>query len=657
MLIMQIENLKKSYGERQLFDAVSFSIHEGDKIGLIGVNGTGKTSLLNALANIEPADSGSVTLPRGMKVSYLSQNPEFRPDQTVIEAIFEGSSPLLTLIRDYESALEHLENDPENEKLQKQALSLQNRMDLEGAWEIESQIKTILTQLNIHDFDKPMGQLSGGQKKRVALAEALISDSQLLILDEPTNHMDSQTVEWLESALKQRKGALLMVTHDRYFLDRVVNKTIELDQGKLYSYTGNYAWFVEQKALRQELDSAVARKRQSLFKSELEWIRAGAQARSTKQKARIDRFENLKDQISGQGQLEKMDISVAHSRLGSKIIEMENVGKSFGDQVIVKDFTYTMVKSDRIGIVGPSGIGKTTLLKLIIGELEPDLGNVARGITVNVGYFSQESAHLPEDKRAIDWIRDTAEFVTTGDGTKISASQMMERFLFDSHMQYTYIGRLSGGEQRRLYLLQVLMASPNVLILDEPTNDLDIDTLKVLENYLDDFQGAVIVISHDRYFLDRTCERIWSFNGGGEIANHTGNYSEYLEHIKIPVYSDEDHGRTLNHQGKKTGSGKNSDSKNQGNSSALEVSDQDNSGLDASGEARQKLTFKEQHELKSIDLEVQSLEEQLTQLEIDMEKAATDFTKLAELSQKKEAVEERLLEKMERQEYLHRFDA
>lgn len=633
MLIMQIDQLQKSYGERQLFKDISFSIQDHDKIGLIGLNGSGKSSLLKALSGIEPADSGTVLMPKGIKVSYLSQNPIFNPNQTVLETIFDGTSPLLSLIRDYEKALTHLELHPEDEKAQRSVVNIQGRMDAAGAWEVESQIKSILTQLKITNFEQPISELSGGQKKRVALAEALISDSQLLILDEPTNHMDSETVEWLEAMLRQRKGALLMVTHDRYFLDRVVNKTIELDQGNIYTYTGNYAWFVEQKAVRQELEEATARKRENLYRRELEWIRAGAQARSTKQKARIDRFETLKDQLDTNNG-EKMQVSVAHSRLGSKIIEMEDVCKSFGSLKIVENFTYTMVKEDRIGLVGPSGIGKTSLIRLMLGEIAPDKGQVNTGITVSVGYFSQEAEIMPHDLRAIDWIRETAEFVTTGDGTKISASQMMERFLFDSHLQYTYIGRLSGGERRRLYLLQVLMSSPNVLVLDEPTNDLDIDTLKVLEQYLEDFAGAVVVISHDRYFLDRVCDRIWSFQGQGVIDQHTGNYSDYLEHIKNRVIEVE--------------------SPKPVKKSA--VPSAETAPLSDASNQRQKLTFKEQHELKTIDAEVEALEQELHSLENSMLSNATDFEALAKLSQRKDEVEELLLEKMERQEYLHQFD-
>ncbi len=634
MLIMQVDSLKKSYGERLLFSDISFSIHEGDKIGLIGVNGTGKSSLLKALSGVEPADAGHVSIPKGIKVSYLSQNPVFQDGQTVLEAVFSGDSPVLNLIKTYEGALNQLQLHPENESYQKQLLHLQTQMDSAGAWEAESQIKSILTQLKINDFDQAIHTLSGGQKKRVALAQALISDSELLILDEPTNHMDSDTVEWLEGLLKQRRGALLMVTHDRYFLDRVVNKTIELDRGAMYTYTGNYAWFVEQKSLRLELEEATQRKRQNLYRTELEWIRAGAQARSTKQKARIDRFETLKDQLDTGLNSEKLQISVAHSRLGGKIIEAQSLYKSFGAIDIIKDFTYTLLRTDRIGMIGPSGIGKTSLLRLLLKEIEPDCGQVTHGITVKTGYFSQEALEMPTDMRAIDWIRETAEFVTTGDGVKISASQMMERFLFDGNLQYTYIGRLSGGERRRLYLLSVLMQAPNVLVLDEPTNDLDIDTLKVLENYLDDFNGAVIVISHDRYFLDRTCESIWQFEGGGSVRIYTGNYTDYL----------------LHRPGRNETSFKNTAEKK--TAEKIEKVPLE----DVSTDKKEKLTFKELHELKTIDAEVDQLEQTLAELEVSIAAITSDFVALTQLTEKKEALEEQLLEKLERQEYLHRFD-
>ena len=639
MLIMQVDELKKSYGEKRLFNNISFSIQDADKIGLIGVNGTGKTSLLNAISGIEPPDSGTITVPKGVKISYLTQNPEFDPELTVLEAIFQGGSNLIGLIRDYEDALTHMELDPKNEKLQNKVLTLQHRMDTENAWEVENQVKTILTQLKITDFDAIMGTLSGGQIKRVALAEALISDCQLLILDEPTNHMDSETVSWLETALKARRGALIMVTHDRYFLDRVVNKTLELDKGEIYTYTGNYTEFVEKKAERKMLESSGQRKLASLYKKELEWIRKGAKARTTKQKARIDRFDDIKGGIKNLDE-EKVEISVAHSRLGSKIIEIESLSKSFGDLKILKDFSYTMIKSDRIGMIGPSGIGKTTLLRLITGELLPDLGEVILGSTVKIGYFSQDVKAMDENLRAIEWIKQTADCVTTDDGETISASQMMERFLFDGQMQYTYISRLSGGERRRLYLLQVLMSCPNVLILDEPTNDLDIDTLNILEDYLDEFRGAVIIISHDRYFLDRTCESIWAFLGDGKVLEHTGNYSEYIEFIEarkeMETFEDI----------------KNSKS---GGKSSTPASKKIPEATPAKPAEKKKLTFNEIHELKTIDSVVSDLEKKLENIENGIKASSSDFEKLTSLLEEKDAVEIELLEKMERQEYLHLF--
>lgn len=644
MLIMQVDGLKKSYSEKQLFNDISFSIQDTDKIGLIGVNGTGKTTLLKAIAGVEPADGGTVTIPKGVKISYLTQNPEFNPELTVLEAIFQGDSNLLGLIRDYEDALTHMELHPEDAQLQKRVIDLQHRMDTENAWEVENQIKTVLTQLKITDFDAIMGTLSGGQVKRVALAEALISDCQLLILDEPTNHMDSETVRWLETLLKNRRGALIMVTHDRYFLDRVVNKTIELDKGEIYTYTGNYTEFVEKKAERRLLESSEQRKLASLYKKELEWIRKGAKARTTKQKARIDRFDGIKGGLKNLDE-EKIEISVAHSRLGSRIMELENLNKSFGEKKIIQDFSYIMVKDDRIGMIGPSGIGKTSLLRLITGELTPDSGEVELGTTVKIGYFSQDVTAMDENLRAIEWIRQTAEFVTTGDGENISASQMMERFLFDGQMQYTFISRLSGGERRRLYLLQVLMSCPNVLILDEPTNDLDIDTLSILEDYLDEFRGAVIIISHDRYFLDRTCNSIWAFKGDGKILEHTGNYSDYIEFLEEQTEIEAAKAVVTSKSGSKS-------------ASAVPSKSSDNAAANSQSKSadKKKLTFKETHELKTIDSEVSDLEEKLEKIEKEINASSSDFEKLTLLLQEKEDTEIELLEKMERQEYLHSFE-
>ncbi len=586
MNIVTIESISKSYGVKTLFENISFTINDHDKTGLIGVNGTGKSTLLKIIAGYETPDTGLIKIPSGMSIEYLSQNPVFDPDSTVLEQVFRGESPATHSVREYE-------------------------------------VKTILTKLGINNFDEKIDTLSGGQKKRVALSRALISPCDLLILDEPTNHMDNNTIAWLETYLGKRKGALLMITHDRYFLDRVVNKTIELDGGKLYTYTGNYSAFIEKKLERQNLETAIERKRQNLYKKELNWIRTGAKARTTKQKARIQRFEELKDAKPNIDDSE-IDISVAHSRLGKKIITFDNVSKSFGDKILIQNFSYVVLKNDRIGIIGDNGLGKSTLLNLIAGKLNMDCGTIDIGTTVNIAYFSQESEEMNINLRGIEYIKESAEYVTTADGTRISASQMMERFLFSKELQWTHISRLSGGERRRLYLLKVLMDAPNVLILDEPTNDFDIDTLKVLENYIDEFNGAVISVSHDRYFLDRTCNKIFSFEGCGKIAQYTGNYTDHIIHKKDVLNDNLKEGK----------------SKGKSNSSQREK------------KKKIKFTYKEKIEYEKIDAEIEILENKLTKLEDEIQKYATDFTKLQELMANKDIVEEELFYKMERQEYL-----
>lgn len=493
------------------------------------------------------------------------------------------------------------------------------------AWELESQAKIILTKLGITDFTRQIKTLSGGQKKRVVLASALITPCDLLMLDEPTNHMDSDTIDWLEKYLKARKGGLLMITHDRYFLDRVVNKTFELDGGNIYIYTGNYSQFIEKKLERQELESVMEHKRQRLYKKELDWMRAGVKARTTKQKARIQRFEDIRD---GKVNVDdsKLEISVGESRLGSKIIEFENISKSFGDKLIIKDFTYTFVKSDRIGIVGNSGVGKSTLLNILVGNILIDSGVIETGTTVKVGYFSQESEDMDTSLRAIDYIKESGEFVTTLDGTKISASQMMERFLFTGDIQWSYISKLSGGERRRLYLLKILMTSPNVLILDEPTNDLDIDTLRVLESYIHEFNGTVITVSHDRYFLDVICNKIFSFEGNGEIVVNVGNHADFIEKRERLTES-------LGVNSKEVVTKKNTSSQPKPKVQKL------------------KLSYKEQQELKSLDSDIEKLEAKLEKIEEEITLNPSDFTKLQELVEQKEQAEEELLFKFERQEY------
>ncbi len=632
MNLLAAENITKTYGVRTLFDNITLNIADTDKIGLIGINGTGKSSFLRILAGIDGPDKGTVTsFLNPMKIEYLPQDPEFDPQATILQQVFRSDSPTIALVREYEEVLEQVDRHPENNLLQDRLLKLTSQMNLTSAWELESQVKTILTRLGVHDYDARMGTLSGGQKKRVALASALISPCDLLILDEPTNHMDNAIIDWLENHLKTRKGALIMVTHDRYFLDRVVNRTIELDHGQLFSYQGNYSYFVEKRLERRIEQSTIERKRESLYKSELEWIRKGAKARTTKQKARIQRFEELKD--SGFAYTDAdVEISVAGSRLGRKIMEASHISKSFGDRLLIRDFSYTFLREDRIGIIGNNGMGKSTLLNLLTGRIPLDSGHVDLGPTVRISYISQVSEEMDPTLRAIEYIRDTAEYVTTADGSKITASQMMEKFLFTGEMQYTYISKLSGGERRRLYFLKMLMLAPNVLILDEPTNDLDIDTLTVLENFIDEFGGVVITVSHDRYFLDRICNRIFSFEGNGEILIHTGNYTDTVEYRKYLAESRE--------------------------AAAPAASSQ--KATAPAGESRNKklkFSYKEQVEFDTIAAVIADLELQLAALDEELGRYAADFVKLQELTAQKDALEETLLEKMERQEYLEALHA
>lgn len=629
MNILSVENISQSYGERILLNNISFSINENDKIGLIGINGTGKTTLLNLIAGNDAAESGMITMPRGFTIEYLPQNPDFDPQATVLEQVLKGDSPAMKVIREYEKIFNELSRDPDSQELQDRLLKVSSEMNSIDAWYLESQVKTVLTKLGITNFDDKIGSLSGGQKKRVALASALIAPCDLLLLDEPTNHMDNETADWLEKYLQNRKGALLMVTHDRYFLDRVVSKIIELDDGHLYSYHGNYSYFVEKKSERQALQSSIEAKRLSLYKKELEWMRTGAKARTTKQKARIKRFEELEN-TSYQSDLSSLDISVGQTRLGKKIIEINNISKSFGQNPVINEFSYILLRDDRIGVIGGNGIGKSTLLNILAGKLNVDSGNVDIGSTVKIGYLSQESEDMDPNLRAIEYIRNTAEYISLADGTKISASQMMERFLFPGEMQWTLIGRLSGGERRRLYLLKVLMDAPNVLLLDEPTNDLDLDTLKVLENYIDEFPGAVVSVSHDRYFLDRTCHRILAFDDHGRIIEHIGNYSDFLEYASI----------TQAELIQDKPAGKNEDQEKKAKVKQTKL----------------KFSFKEQREYETIDADIEALENEISQLDMEMSKHASDFIKLEELMKQKEELEDQLLYKMERQDYLSKLE-
>ena len=624
MNLLTIENLKKSYSEKPILNDISFGISEGDKIGLIGINGTGKTTLLRIVAGIEIGDEGRYVKGNTVRIEYLSQNPDFDPKATVIEQIFRGNSPIMKLIREYEAAMA----DPST--TEEQLIRLNHSMDEANAWNIESDAKTVLTKLGVSDFNTVIGTMSGGQKKRVALAAALINPSDLLILDEPTNHLDNEAIDWLEQYLNKRRGALVMVTHDRYFLDRVVNQTFELDGGKLHVYKGNYNYFLEKKIEREELEASVEKKKQGLFKKELAWIRKGAKARTTKQKARIDRFEKLSDSISEESG-EKLEISVGSSRLGRKVIEIEGISKAFDGRTVIADFNYTVLRDDRIGIVGPNGSGKSTLINLIAGRLSPDGGTVETGETVRIGFFSQETYHMDEKLRVIEYIREAAEYITTAEGFKITASQMLERFLFPSSQQWTLIGKLSGGERRRLHLLRVLMEAPNVLLLDEPTNDIDIETLTILEDYIEGFSGAVIAVSHDRYFLDKIADKIFRVGSGGKVIQYTGNYTEYKD-----IAEAEEKETQVN-------SGNGSKSK--------ETAEKGEVKRDKARPL--KFTYKEQKEYEEIDGLIAELEHSIEAVEQKINQAAADYSLLQQLLKDKEVLEAQLEEKVERWMYLN----
>ena len=589
MNLLTINGMKKSYTDRILFDGADFSISEGEKVGVIGVNGTGKSTLLKVIAGLDTVDEGEVAKANKVRINYLCQNPIVTKGMSVYEYVINGN------------------NDHHNKS------------------ELEGETKTILNKLGFSDYETLVDNLSGGQKKRVALAIALLTPCDILILDEPTNHMDNEMVEWLEAYLKRRKEALIMVTHDRYFLDRIVNRIVEIDNGKIYNYKGGYADFLEQKTLREEIEISSERKRQSILRVELEWIRRGARARSTKQKAHIKRYEDLRDANSPIAK-EKIQMSSINQRLGKKTIEINNLSKAYGVNQLVKDFTYIFLNGDRIGIIGNNGCGKSTLIKMIMDQVEPDSGTIEKGTTIKIGYFSQENESLPENRRVIDYIKDTAEYIKTVKET-ITASQMLTRFLFNDTLQYQTIDRLSGGEKRRLYLLKILMEAPNVLILDEPTNDLDIQTMAIFEDYLDSFDGIVIAVSHDRYFLNRVTDRIFAFTENGIIKQYEGNYDDYLTKLE----------------------NESSESISQVKKSTQKTETQ----REKSKSEKLKMTFKEKFEFENIDKNISDLEEKIAELEKGIEASSTDFIKLTELIKEKEERQTELDEKMDRWVYLN----
>ncbi|PAD68894.1 multidrug ABC transporter ATP-binding protein [Bacillus sp. 7586-K] len=619
MSILQVENLYKTYGDKVLFDHISFTIEEKQRIGLIGVNGTGKSTLLKVIARIESADEGEITHANSMRVEYLPQDPELTEGLTVLEQIYYGDAEIMKVMREYELALSELELDPENEAKLKYLMQMQQKMDEHDAWEANTVAKTVLTKLGINDFSKQVTHLSGGQKKRVAIAKALIQPADLLILDEPTNHLDNETIEWLEGFLSGYRGSILLITHDRYFLNRVTNQIFELDQGKLYTYSGNYEVFLEKKAERETNAEQAETKRQNLLRRELAWIRRGAKARSTKQKARIDRFEELKEQ-KGPAAKKDLDFAIGSTRLGKKVIELEHISKSYDGKTLISDFSYLVTPGERLGIIGPNGSGKSTLLNIIAGRIPADQGTIEVGETVKIGFYTQEHEEMDENLRVVEYIKETAEIVHTLDGQIITAEQMLERFLFPRSAQWTYIRKLSGGERRRLYLLKVLMEEPNVLFLDEPTNDLDTQTLSVLEDYLDQFPGVVLTVSHDRYFLDRVVEHLIVFEQNGQIRRFQGSYTDYMEDARLKEMMQE----------KETPKEKPSHKK----------------------EKKKRLSYKEQQEWEQIEDVIAGLEQRKEQLEQEIADAGSDFGKVQELYKEQEEVDKKLEETMERWEEL-----
>lgn len=624
MNLLNTEKLSKSFGEKVLFKDISFGIDEGDKIGIIGVNGTGKSTLLKIIAGIESQDSGIITTVKGLKIGYLPQMPEFERNMTVINQVFNNPNPILNIIKEYENTVNELKNN-NSEQLNNKIMELSLKIDKYDAWQLENDAKSILTKLDISDFNKNVDLLSGGQRKRVAMAGALISPVDLLILDEPTNHIDNETIEWLERYLEKYTKSLIMVTHDRYFLDRVVNKTFEVHNTNLYTYYGNYSQFLNLKAERQQLLISSERKHNNLLRRELEWVKRGAKARSTKQKARLERFEELSN-TKFEHINNDIDINVGYSRLGKKTIEINNISKSYNGIKYIDDFSYIILKNDRIGIIGKNGCGKSTLLNIITGKLKPDTGYVEYGETVKIGIFSQENDINDGEKRVIDYIKETAEYIETSDG-KISASQMLEKFLFSDNMQWSFISKLSGGEKRRLYLLKVLMSAPNILFFDEPTNDLDIETLTILEDYIDNFNGAVVIVSHDRYFLDKCCERIFSFEENGKIQQFEGGYTDYTEKKEFEKRE------VLLNETKKE---KNTSWKKENN--------------------KLKMTYKEQKEFETIDEVISNLENNINEIDSEIESIKSDYVKLQELTEKKEELELKLKDTMDRWVYLNELN-
>ena len=638
-MVLTVEDLGKSYGEKALFSHVNLNINEGDKIGIVGVNGTGKSTFLRTVAGRLAADTGSMVTMRNLRISFLEQSKEFEADNTVLMEAFKDDSPLMQALRNYESALAKSEAGDMSEEVQRLLVKASGQIDALNGWSMESEAKSILTHLGITDFEAKVSSLSSGQQKRLALATALIQPCDLLLLDEPTNHLDSETIGWLEEYLANWKGSLLMVTHDRYFLDRVASGILEFDKGRTYSYQGNYSEFLELKAARIEREEAGERKRQNFLRNELAWIRRGAQARSTKQKARIQRYEQVRDQKVDL-ERNKVEIGLAGSRLGRKIIGLDHVSYEWEGKTYIEDLTYTVLRNDRIGILGGNGTGKSTLLNIIAGRLQPTGGRVDIGQTVKIGYFAQTNAEMDGRLRAKEYIQEAAHYITMADGTKLSAGQLMERFLFPPDLQYTEVARLSGGEKRRLYLLRVLMEAPNVLLLDEPTNDLDLETMGILENFIEDFNGAIIFVSHDRFFTDRMAKKVFVYdkNDFGKINFYVGGYSDYKARAEAEEKAAAK--AVVSSPGNK---------KQQGADMAASAEKKP-----AQKEKTQKkgLTMSEKREYGEIEAIIATKEGELKGIHYQMELYAADYSKISELTGEETRVSAELEKLMERWAYL-----